>query len=507
MSDSTQRKSGAILSYVSIIVNTLIQLLYTPLLIRMLGQSEYGLYSLVASIIGYLTIMDLGFGNAIVVYTSKYRAQKKNKEEKKLHGMFNIVFKIIGVIAAILGLILYLNVNNIFGSKMTDIELSKMKIMMLILSFNLFLSFYFAIYNSIITAYEKFTFQKIIAIIQSVLKPLLMIPLLLLGYKSITLCIIITITNLITLLSNYLYCKRKLNISIKYTGFDKNLFKIIIGYSIWIFIGIIVDKINWSVDNFVLGAVSGTIAVSVYSLASTINQLFISLSSAVSSVLLPKMSKMIAKKASNEELTNEFIKVGRIQYYIIFLMASGLVLVGKEFFNIWAGHGYEDAYYIALLLIIPLCIPLIQNLGISIMQAKNMHKFRSILLLFISIANIGISIPLAKLYGGIGAAIGTAGSLLIGNGIIINIYYYKKVGINVLKFWKEIIKMTLFNIIPLSIILIFIYFIKLNGFISIMVYGGIYTIIYFIVSYLFVMNRYEKDIINKVLNKIHLKKV
>ena len=451
--------------------------------------------------------MDLGFGNAIVVYTSKYRAQKKNKEEKKLHGMFNIVFKIIGVIAAILGLILYLNVNNIFGSKMTDIELSKMKIMMLMLSFNLFLSFYFAIYNSIITAYEKFTFQKIIAIIQSVLKPLLMIPLLLLGYKSITLCIIITITNLITLLSNYLYCKRKLNISIKYTGFDKNLFKIIIGYSIWIFIGIIVDKINWSVDNFVLGAVSGTIAVSVYSLASTINQLFISLSSAVSSVLLPKMSKMIAKKASNEELTNEFIKVGRIQYYIIFLMASGLVLVGKEFFNIWAGHGYEDAYYIALLLIIPLCIPLIQNLGISIMQAKNMHKFRSILLLFISIANIGISIPLAKLYGGIGAAIGTAGSLLIGNGIIINIYYYKKVGINVLKFWKEIIKMTLFNIIPLSIILIFIYFIKLNGFISIMVYGGIYTIIYFIVSYLFVMNRYEKDIINKVLNKIHLKKV
>ena len=93
MSDSTQRKSGAILSYVSIIVNTLIQLLYTPLLIRMLGQSEYGLYSLVASIIGYLTIMDLGFGNAIIVYTAKYRAQGKKEEEQKLHGMFNIVFR------------------------------------------------------------------------------------------------------------------------------------------------------------------------------------------------------------------------------------------------------------------------------------------------------------------------------------------------------------------------------------------------------------------------------
>ena len=135
MNDSTERKRGAILSYVSIIVNTLIQLLYTPLLIRMLGQSEYGLYSLVASIIGYLTIMDLGFGNAIIVYTAKYRAQGKIEEEKKLHGMFNLVFKIIGVVAALIGIVLFFNVNNIFGNKMTDIELHKMQIMMLILSF------------------------------------------------------------------------------------------------------------------------------------------------------------------------------------------------------------------------------------------------------------------------------------------------------------------------------------------------------------------------------------
>ena len=82
MNENKQRKVGAILSYLSIIATTLIQLLYTPLLIKMLGQSEYGLYSLIYSIIGYLTVLDLGFGNAIVVYTTKYRVQKKYKEEK-----------------------------------------------------------------------------------------------------------------------------------------------------------------------------------------------------------------------------------------------------------------------------------------------------------------------------------------------------------------------------------------------------------------------------------------
>ena len=76
MSNSNERKRGAILSYLSIILSTVVQLVYTPLLIRMLGQSEYGLYSLVSSIIGYLTVLDLGFGNAIVVFTAKYRANK-----------------------------------------------------------------------------------------------------------------------------------------------------------------------------------------------------------------------------------------------------------------------------------------------------------------------------------------------------------------------------------------------------------------------------------------------
>lgn len=507
MENSSQRKSGAILSYVSIIVSTLIQLLYTPFLIRMLGQSEYGLYSLISSIIGYLTVLDLGFGNAIIVYTSKYRVQKKYEEEAKLYGMFMMIFCIIGVIVVLLGLILFFNVNNIFSSTMTNTELVEAKIMMLILTFNLAITFPFSIYSSIISAYEKFTFQKIMSILSTLLKPLFMIPLLFLGYKSIAMTVVITLVNMIVLISNYFYCKNKLNIKIKFSGFDKVLFYEISRYSFFIFLGVIVDKINWSVDQFVLGIVSGTVAVSLYSVASQINTLFVNLSTALSNILLPKISKMVARQVNNKELTNEFIKVGRIQYFLVFLMASGLVLLGKEFIITWAGKEFEISYYIAIILILPLCVPLVQNLGISIMQAKNMHKFRSILYVIIAIVNIAISIPLAKKYGGLGSAIGTSLSLIFGNIIIINIYYDKKVGINILKFWKEIIKMTISFIIPIIIILCIMRFVKLSGYINLVVFGGIYTIIYCIVCYTLVMNKYEKDIVNKILLKLHLKKV
>mgnify|MGYP004629878173 CR=1 FL=1 len=507
MPKSNQRKIGVILSYLSIIINTIIQLLYTPLLIRMLGQSEYGLYSLVASIIGYLTVLDLGFGNAIIVFTAKYREQKKYEEEKKLHGMFRIIFFIIGIIAAFLGLILYFNINNIFGKSMNSTELQKMKIMMLILSFNLMFTFSFSIYNSIISAYEKFVFQKLLSILSIILKPIIMIPLLFMGYKSIVMCIVITIVNVFILILNYLYCKNKLKISTKFSGFDKEIFKVILGYSIWIFIGNIVDKANWSVDNFVLGAVSGTVAVSVYSIAATLNQMFISLSTAISGVMLPKMSKLVASKASNEELTNEMIKVGRLQNYVIFLMCSGLVLVGKEFIKIWAGKGFEESYYVSLLLIIPMCVPLIQNLGLSIMQAMNKYRFKSISTAIMAIINVVISIFLSKKWGAVGAALGTCLSLVVCNIFIINVYYYKRLKLDIIRFWKDIFKQSIPFLIPIIFSMLLMHFTNLDGIVGILTYGGIYTFIYCVVAYFLSMNSYEKDLLNKILIKFHLKKV
>lgn len=507
MKDRNQRKIGVILSYACTIVSTLVQLVYTPFLIRMLGQSEYGLYSLVTSVIGYLTVLDLGFGNAIVVYTAKYRANEEQEEEKKMQGMFKIIFYIIGIIIAFLGVVLYFNIDDLFKNTMNHSELKKAKIMMLILSFNLVVTFIFNIYSSIINAYEEFIFQKILSICNTLLKPIIMIPLLFLGYKSIAMCMSITLINIMIVVSNYLYCRKKLNIKVKFEGFDKVLFLEMFSYSFFIFIGVIVDKVNWSVDQFILGAVSGTIAVSVYSLASQLNALFINLSTALSGVLLPKISKMIAQKVSPKELTDEMIKVGRIQYLIIFLMASGLVLVGKEFIILWAGKEYEISYYIALLLILPVCFPLIQNLGISIMQAMNKHKFRAISTLIMSIINVIMSYFLAKSFGAIGSALGTTIALIVCNIIIMNIYYKKAIGLDIVRFWKEIIKMTIPFIIPISLIIMFTHFTNLTGIISVIVYSTVYTMLYCITAYFLSMNDYEKNIIKRVLVKLHIKKV
>ena len=497
-----QIKSGAILSYLSLFINNFLGLVYTPYLLSKLGQSEYGLYSLVTQIIGYLTVLDLGFGNAIVVYTAKYRAKGEKEKEAKLNGMFIVIFCIIGVIATLIGLVLYFNVDKLFGATMTANELGKAKIMMLILTFNLAITFPFSVFSSIVTAYEKFVFAKVRTIIRNLLMPIIMIPLLMMGYKSIAMVIVVTILNMYILASNTIYCFRKLHIKIKFGKFDTKLLKEIFAYSFFIFLAVLVDKINWSADQFVLGAVAGTIAVSLYSVAAQFNNIYLSFSSAINGLLLPKVSKMVAKNESDEEISKLFTKTGRLQYLIMALIITGFVLFGKQFIILWAGSEYIMSYYIACILMIPVTIPLIQNVGISILQAKNLHKFRSVLYALIAIANITASIPLAKAWGGIGSAIGTAVSLIIGNGIIINIYYQRKAKINVLDFWKQIIKMTL-PIIPLVILaFVVLKYVHLTNWLTLGIGVTIYAVLYLIIAYLLIMNRYEKDLLIKPITKI-----
>ena len=503
MQSSKEIKIGAILSYVIIVINMLIGVLYTPILTAKLGQTEYGLYSLVTSVISYLTILDFGFGNAIIIYTTRYRNKNEKDKEQKLHGMFFIIYTIIGIIAGIIGVILWMNVDKLFGNTMSTDELSKAKVLMGILTFNLVLTFPLSIFSSIITSYEKFIFSKVLNLARIILNPIVMLILLNFGVKSIGLVILVTALNIATLILNYVYCKTKLKIRLKFGKIDFQLLKEIMAYSVWIFLNSIIDKISLNLDQFILGIYSGTVAIAIYSVAGQLNQMYMNFSTAISGVLLPKVAKMETNNASDKEFTDMFIKTGRIQYLVMALIISGFVLYGKEFIEIiWVGPEYSESYIIACILMIPITIPLIQNVGLNILQVKNKYKFRVIILVVFAVINVGISIVLSKIYGGVGAAIGTAVSMIGGTGICMNIFYHKNIHINIIEFWKNIGKMS----IPVAICIVLGIIIKIINpiytILNLILQVILYTILYVIAMWKFGMNLYEKNIVMKPLKKI-----
>jgi O-antigen/teichoic acid export membrane protein len=266
------------------------------------------------------------------------------------------------------------------------------------------------------------------------------------------------------------------------------------------------DKIYWSTGQFMLGAYVSTAAVAVFAVAIQLQQMYMSFSTAISGVFLPRVTAMTTNTNSEKAISDLFIRTGRLQYIVMAFILTSFVLFGKQFVFLWAGKEYSDAYVISLLFFIPLTVPLIQNLGITILQARNQMKFRSLLYLIVACFSLSLQIPLVKIYGAIGAALGVASALVLGQIIIMNIYYFKRQNLDIPRFWMEIFKMSVVPLLLGSIGFLVVQQFDLKSVFKLVSLIILFTIIYIPVFWIFSMNKYERELLKKpiilLLNRI-----
>lgn len=496
-----QKKVGVIISYTGQFVHIFTGVIYTPIMLRLLGRSEYGLYQLVYSVVSYLSLLSLGFGSSYMHFYSREKAKDDDEGVARINGMFLLIFCVMSLICVICGKFMLINIKGIFGSGLTESEYSTARILMFLMIINLAFTFPNSIFNCIITSQERFLFQKTLALLQCLLNPFITLPLLIAGHGSIGMVSVTTLLTFVVLICNIYFCFRKLHSRFSFKHLQFSLLKEMWVFTFFIFLNQIVDQINWSVDKFLLGRLSGTITVAIYGVGAQINSLYIQFSSSVSNVFIPKVNRIVAETGDDKELSNLFTRVGRIQFIVMSLILSGFIFFGKPFIRFWAGEGYDEAYIITLLLIIPVTVPLIQNLGIEIQRAKNKHKARSIVYFFIAIANVFISIPLIKLFGPSGAAFGTTISLTAGNIIFMNWYYQNKLGIDIMYFWRNIARFIPSFILP-TIVGIIGMTLEYNSILNLGIGIVIYTIVFSLSMYFFGMNEEEKAIVDKPIGKV-----
>lgn len=503
---NSQKKIGVLLSYTSEIIKILTSLIYTPIMLRLLGQSEYGLYQLVYSVVAYLSLLSLGFTASYVRFFSQYKAKEQEEDISKLNGMFLTVFLVIAAIAVLCGSIMTINIEGIFQNGLTTDEYGTARILMMLMVFNLALTFPNSVFTCITSAHERFLFQRLLLVLQNFLNPFLTLPLLLMGFGSIAMVTVTTVITVAHLIANIWYVCFKLHAKFTFNGFDFTLLGEIWGFTFFIFLNQIIDQINWSVDRFLLGRMIGTSAVAIYSLGAQINTMYIMLSTSISSVFVPQVNRKVAEEKDDRELSVLFSRVGRIQFLVLSLVMTGFIFLGKPFMQIWGGEGYGDSYFVALWLIIPVTVPLIQNLGIEIQRAKNKHKARAVVYFCIAVGNIFLSIPLIQHFSSVGAAIGTAIALIVGNILFMNWYYEKHIGIDILSFWKSILSFTPAFILPTITGVVIMIYCPVSNLLQLIAWAIVYGLVFCISMWFFGMNQAEKNIALHMFRKISIKK-
>lgn len=511
-----QRKTGAILSYVQMILSTVIGLVYTPIMLRILGQSEYGLFGTASSLTSFLSLLSFGLSGAYIKFVMEYRVKGDKQGENRLNGLFLIMYSVAATFVLIAGIILIFASDAIYQNSLTGYEISQIKIIIFLTVLNTILTFVFLPVMMYIQSMERYLFLRILSISTSILNPILNIVVLLIEPRAVSVSIVTVALAFVTYIVYFIYAYKKLGMGFSFKKIEFSVFKGVFAFSGFLFINEITSLITNNTDKIVLGVVSGTVAVAIYTVGNSFTNYLYTCSTSISTVFSPSINKIVATakeegKSPDAELNQLFVKVGRLQFLILTLILVGFSTLGRRFIILWAGEEYVNSFWIALLLMFAPYVPLMQNIGLEVQKAKNLHKARSLLYFGVSILNAVVTVPVAAYFsqdsfapgtGGIAAAAATFGAMMIGQVLFMNIYYQKKVGIDVISFWKQILRMLPGVILPFAVGLALTIFLPATNFYLLLAEIIIVAVVYVFSTYFISMNQYERELITSPFKKI-----
>lgn len=496
---SNRIKNGVISTYAAYFVQFIIAMIFTPTLVKTLGQSNYGVYQIAISVVAYITILNFGIPHAYIRFFAVEKSKGSKNKTKQLNAMYLLVMSLIAVVVFIVGTVVAFLAEKTLDASLTVEELVLCKNAIILLSANAAITIFSSSFETYFLAHERFSLNKIVNCIQYVVTSIVSLVALKLGcglYTVIAITIVVTGMKLIFTMS---YSIKKLEMKVSLKEYDTELLKEMLIYSSFLFVNLIADQMNWSIDRLLLGAMVGSESAAVYGVSNQIQTMYMQLMIAISAVFITKINNMVAEKASDTELSELFINVGKLQFILAGLINIGFIFFGKQFILLWAGKEYGNSYWICLILMISSTVLYIQNIGTEIQRAENLHKQRAVLYIGMCFLNLILSVALIKKYNEIGAALGTAVSVVVGDGIIMNVYYKKKMRIDIFRFWKEMLKISI-SFIP-SILFGFVIFniISTKSFFECMPYVAIMVVIYGISVFAFLLNKEQKIIFVKKL--------
>jgi O-antigen/teichoic acid export membrane protein len=502
LNSNKQIKFGAVVSYISIAVNMLCGILYTPWMIRMIGQSDYGLYTLATSVISLVTV-DFGMGMAVSRFLSKYRAEGKQEEA---NNFVAVVYKIYGIITLILltALLIIYQYVHVIGASLTEQELEKFRVIFIIVAASTVICFPFATTDGMLTSYEKFVQAKQCDLFNRITTVLLVVIVLSMGYGLYALVATNMALNVITVFLKLYLLRRSTPLRVNWRFFSKDTLILVLQFSLWIMVTSLAQRLIINITPAILSAVSGSAAIAIFSVAKNLEYFAFVLTNAIRGMFMPKVSRMLVKNngESNDEILSLMVKVGRFQTYIISLIIVGFIVVGKTFIHFWVGDTYQLSFYCFIFLVLLDIIEYPQQIADTTLIAANKVKIRAIIAVVSGMLNVILSLVLSSKWGAIGASCSIFIVTLF-RMIANNIAYKRILNLDLKRFFKGCYLSILPTMgVALAVGLLLNYLFKGTSIILLAAKIAIIVVSYIVSAWFISFNEFEKNSVSTILNRI-----
>lgn len=482
---------GALISYISIFLNIVISLVYTPWMINKVGVSDYGLYSLVSAFLSYF-MLDFGLSGAITRFIAKYRAEGKEEKISNMLGITAKVYLIFDTIIFMTLFVLYFFLSNIFGG-LTPEEIERLKVLYCIAGTFSILSFLFMPVSGAMMAYEYFVENKILDLVVRVGTVLLIVVALLFDGSVYHIVFITGAVGFGTSVVRYLVFAKKSRVKINWKYFEKGELIALFSFSVWILLVQLAQMFRLSLVPTILGIFSNTTEISVFSVGKNLEGMVYTIAAALNGLFLPVVSRMV-HSGDRKGIMDLMIRVGRIQLFIIFFIFAGFFAFGERFIKLWVGSTFHPSYYVFLFLVFVNVISLTLQIAMDMVYAENQVKHTATRVLLSSLVGIVLSIIVAPKYGAIGCAAATGVSLVLTQILYVD-FYKRKMGLDMNLFFRrchlKILPILFFYTLGAYFIQRYVPF---EGWFALLCMVILYIIGYCAISWLMLADSYEKSL-------------
>ncbi len=508
------RKSGVIYSYALMFVEVFTATLFTPYLIRMLGQSEYGVYQLVTSITTYLALLDLGIGNAVIRYMAKFRTENNKEKQEEFLGIATVYYLIIAGIVLVAGAVLIGVFPTVFAKGLTAEEIAIGRRLLVLTVLSIAVTLGTSGFSNTIIAYERFSVSKGFGIICALLKVALSVVALKLGMSSFGVMLVYLLTNVLTRGGYTVYVLFVLKIRPKLKNVDFGFIKETVSYSSFVLLQMVATQINAMSNSTLLGifAASSSAIIAVYGAGSQIIQYFKTIGGHFTGVLMAGVVRMVEKGAGAKALQDEMVRIGRIIFMMLGMVFTVFAVFGRQFMILWAGADYAEGYIVAVAIMVPTMFSLVQGIGPQILWAMNKHRVQAVIQIVSAVLNIFLTILLIHWNPLYGAVIGSVIALSVGDVLCMNIMFKKEIHIRLTQYYAGLCKGILPSLLLSAVVGLAFKQLALSryGWLGLVANCAVMVLVYGICMLTFGMNRSEKNMVwgmcRKVLTALHLMK-
>ncbi len=505
-----KRSVGITISYINMVVNMITGLVLSSFLLRALGDTEYGLYQTIASFATYLVLLEFGTGTVMTrnvsVCLNNTAPDKRQEAVNRNYSTIWIISLVLSGVILAAGMVFYFCLGYIYANSMTPEQIAYGRNILLFLFVFIIVSYLTQNINGLLMAHEEYSFANIITLIRMSVRFVLLLALISLFRYAIIIAMVDLLLSAAAFVVSFVFSKRKYHTKISLRYFDKSIFITSIPMCVALLLQTLTNQANSNVDKVVIGIMMSMESVALYSVVQYIFTMFSSVATIPVSMFLPEVSKNMSKKMEPAAFTETLIHPCRLTVLICGNILCGFFAVGKQFVSVLYGAEKTDAWIFALIILVPMFLNMTNAVCINVLDIANKRLVRSLALTATTVANIALTIVFVGWWGILGAVIATAITLLIGNVLIINLYYQFKFKIRVLHLFKEAYK----GILPFQIIAavpaFFLARFIPNALLAFAVGGVVYVGVSFLLTGLFGLNEAEKAILKRITRRFHKSK-